>query len=261
MNSNHVKLLEFANSFANQSRKILKKNYLKKFRVEEKKDGTHVTNIDKEIEILFREKLKRKYPSHGIIGEEFGNEKDTSSHVWVIDPLDGTHNFIVGKPLFGTLISCLVNGVPQVGVIDIPILNQRWYGGIDLGVKLNTKKCRLQNKKKEFNELIVSSTSFFMFEESHQNKIKEIYKKARFPIFGTDCYSYGLLLSGKLDLIIEANMKPWDYLAQVALINELGGFITDWKGQKLGLTSDGKVLASIDKIHHKNVLKYLSNVI
>ena len=215
MDSSQVKLLEFANSFADKSREMLKKNYFKKFKIEKKKDGTHVTNIDKKIEILFREKLKKKFPTHGIIGEEYGNEKDNSSHVWVIDPLDGTHNFIVGKPLFGTLISCLIDGIPKIGVIDIPILNQRWHGGINLGVKLNQKKCMLLKKKKVFGELIVSSTSFFMFEELHQNKIKEIYAKARFPIFGTDCYSYGLLLSEKIDLIVEANMKPWDYLARL----------------------------------------------
>ena len=86
-------------------------------------------------------------------------------------------------------------------------------------------------------------------------KIKEIYNKTRFPVFGNDCYSYGLLLSNKIDLIIEATMKPWDYLAQVALINEFGGVITDWNGKKLDLKSDGKVIASIDSNHHKNILK------
>ena len=92
-----------------------------------------------------------------------------------------------------------------------------------------------------------------------EKKIKNIYNKVRFPVFGSDCYSYGLLLSGKVDLIIEANMKPWDYLAQVALIKEQGGVITDWAGNDLNLQSEGKVIASIEKNHHKKTLEYLNN--
>ena len=80
-----------------------------------------------------------------------------------------------------------------------------------------------------------------------------------FPVFGTDCYGYGLLISGKIDLIIEASMKPWDYIAQVPLINEVGGQITDWKGNKLNLNSDGKVLASTNKEHHKRILELLKD--
>ena len=85
-----------------------------------------------------------------------------------------------------------------------------------------------------------------------------IYGKIGFPVFGSDCYSYGLLLSGKIDQVIEAQMKPWDYLAQVALINEHGGIITDWNGDELNHKSDGKVVASIEKNHHKRTLKYLN---
>ena len=99
MKLNYVKLLKFANSFADKSSEILKKNYFKKFSIEEKNDGTLVTNIDKEIELLFRNHLKKKFPDHGICGEEFGYENEDSEIVWVIDPLDGTHSFISGKPL------------------------------------------------------------------------------------------------------------------------------------------------------------------
>ena len=97
-----------------------------------------------------------------------------------------------------------------------------------------------------------------MFDDREQSKIKKIYNQVGFPVFGNDCYSYGLLLSKKIDLIIEANMKPWDYLAQVALIKEFGGFITDWEGNELNLESDGKVIASIEKKHHKKTLEYLN---
>ena len=254
-------LLNFANSFANQSREILKKKYFKNFKIEQKIDGSLVTDIDKKIELLFRKKLKKIFPDHGIVGEEFGSDRLENEYVWIIDPLDGTHSFISGKPLFGTLISCTKNKIPLIGVIDIPILNQRWHGGIGLGVRMNDKTCKYKKKNQKLNESIVSSTSPLMFDEKHMSKIKKIYKKFRFPIFGTDCYSYGLLLSGKIDLIIEANMKPWDYMAQVALFDELGTSITDWNGKKLNIHSEGKVVASYERNHHKKILSFLKEII
>lgn len=250
-------LEKFANLFADQSRIILKNKFLKTFKVEEKNDGSFVTNIDKEIEIKFRKILKRSFPNHGVVGEEFGFENEKNEYVWVIDPLDGTHNFIAGKPLFGTLICCMKNGIPIFGLIDIPILENRWWGGTDMGVKFNGKRCKILKSKKQYSNLIVSSTSLLMFKPKHEKKVKTIYSKIGFPIFGSDCYSYGLMLLGKIDLIIEGNMRPWDYLAQVALINEFGGFITDWEGNQLGLNSDGKIVASIEKNHHKKTLNYL----
>ena len=103
MKLNNVELLKFANEFADISKSILKKYYFKNFKIEEKTDGTLVTEIDKKIESKFRELLKKKFPSHGVIGEEFENYQDENEYVWIIDPLDGTHSFISGKPLFGTL--------------------------------------------------------------------------------------------------------------------------------------------------------------
>ncbi len=254
----HVRnLLKFANIFADVSNNILKKKYLKPHKVEEKNDGSFVTNADKEIESKFRESLKKNFPGHGIVGEEFGSENEQNEYVWVIDPLDGTHNFIAGKPLFGTLICCIKHGRPILGVIDIPILDERWHGGKGVGVKLNSRKCKNFSQKKQYSQLIVASTSLLMFDENYEKKIKEIYKKVSIRIFGSDCYSYGLLLSGRVDQIIEADMKPWDFLAQVALINEQGGIITDWHGKELNLSSDGKIIASIEKNHHKRTLEYL----
>ena len=259
MKSIQMNLLKFAFDFANQSKKILKNNYFKKFSVEEKSDGSLVTNIDKEIEEKFRATLKKKFPDHGVIGEEFGNENENNEFVWIIDPLDGTHSFIAGKPLFGTLISCTRDYKPIIGLIDIPILNQRWFGGEKLGVKLNNQACINPKNKKKFNDLIMASTSLLMFNKKTRSKITEIYEKVRFPIFGTDCYAYGLLLSGKIDLIIESNMKPWDFMAQAALVNEYGGLITDWKGDKLNVKSDGKIIASNSLNHHKEIMRLIEN--
>ena len=252
--------LTFANEFADMSGKILKKKFDSTFSVSSKIDGSFVTDVDIEIEKLFLDNVKKKFPNHGVIGEEFGIHNEGSENMWVIDPLDGTHSFIAGKPLFGTLI-CLINkNRPSLGLLDMPILKERWYGGKNLGVKKNNVVCRLSDNKKKLNEVILSSTSLMMFDDKHLNVIKDIYKKVRFPIFGTDCYAYGLFLSGKVDMIIEANLKPWDYMAQVSLINEIGGIATDWSGKPLSLRSDGKVLISRSKESYLSVLNKLSKI-
>lgn len=259
MKSHNFELLKFAISFADLSRSILKKNFFKTFRIQEKKDGTLVTEIDQEIEMKFRNKLKKKFPNHGVIGEEYGTSNKNSEYVWVIDPLDGTHSFISGKPLFGTLICCLQNQIPILGLIDIPIMDHRWFGVIGNGVKFNNKKCSYKKNLKKFNQLIIASTSPFMFNKKELKLVEKIYSKVRFPVFGTDCYAYGLLVSKKIDLIIEANMQPWDYMAQAFLVKELGGKISDWKGNDLNINSDGRVVASYEANHHKKVITLLKN--
>jgi len=258
MQVNTSELLKFANNFADQSRLILRKKFLSSFNVEKKIDGSFVTNVDREVESLFIKKLQDDFNEHGLIGEEFGELNSDAEYIWVIDPLDGTHSFISGKPLFGTLISCLKDSKPILGLIDIPMLNQRWVGAENLGVYFNNTKCSKNIVEKKFSETIVTSTSMLMFDEKSLEKVKKIYSSSQFPVFGTDCYAYGLLISGKIDLIVEANMKPWDYLAQVALINEVGGFISDWNGEDLNLNSNGKVIASMDRNHHKKLINILS---
>jgi inositol-phosphate phosphatase/L-galactose 1-phosphate phosphatase/histidinol-phosphatase len=159
--------------------------------------------------------------------------------------------------LFGTLISCLKNNNPIIGVIDIPILNYRWYGGKNVGVYFNKKRCSKIKSQKMIKNSIISSTSPFMFNKNDRKKVVNIYNDTRFPIFGTDCYAYGLLLLGKIDLIVEANLKPWDYMAQIPLIKELGGNITDWEGKDLNINSKGKIIASMSMNHHKKLIKFL----
>ncbi|MDC3091460.1 hypothetical protein OA848_03645 [Rickettsiales bacterium] len=252
--------LDFANNFADKSGKILKKKFEESFNIETKKDGSMVTEVDQQIEELFIKELKKEFPEHGVIGEEYGYQNPNSSHQWIIDPLDGTHSFIAGKPLFGTLLCLTIENIPILGLIDIPILNQRWKGLKGLGVKKNLDICKIDDDKKHLKDCILSSTSLLMFDSEHLEILKKIYEQVKFPIFGTDCYAYGLLLSGKIDLIIEANMKPWDYMAQVALIKEAGGIISDWSGSSLTTKSDGKVIAAKSEKSYSQAMIYLNKI-
>ncbi len=252
--------LVFGERFVDKCGELLKKHYQKNINVEIKSDGSFVTNIDKKIENLFLKKIKEEFPNHGVLGEEFGHYNPNSKYLWVIDPLDGTHSFIAGKPLFGTLLSLIIDGIPSLGIIDMPILDERWVGAKGVGVKKNKKKCSLIKCNKNLNECILSSTSLLMFDELQSKVIKKIYSKIRFPIFGTDCYAYGLLISGNVDIIIEANMKPWDFMAQNFLINEIGGFISDWSGNPLTIYSNGKVIAAKSKSAFKKALGFLKGI-
>ena len=99
-----------------------------------------------------------------------------------------------------------------------------------------------------------------MFDESQSETIKKIYSKIRFPIFGTDCYAYGLLISGNVDMVIEANMKPWDYMAQNFLIKEIGGYISDWSGNPLTIYSSGNVIAAKSKLAFDEALEFLKEI-
>ena len=250
----------FLNNFADESGEILRKKFNESFQINIKDDGSMVTEVDQMIETLFLEKIKKKFNGHGVLGEEYGSYNKNSEFKWIIDPLDGTHSFISGKPLFGTLICLTVKDIPTLGLIDIPILKERWIGGKNIAVKKNNSFSKINPIEKKLNECIVSSTSLLMFNEEHETIIKEIYEKVKFPVFGTDCYAYGLLISGKIDLIIEENMKPWDYMAQVPLIEEVGGIITDWNGDPLNVKSCGQVIASQSRRSHEEVLNYLSRI-
>ena len=122
-------LVNFLNELLDTSREIIRPYFTAPdLQVETKEDETPVTIADRETEHVLREKIRQTYPDHGIIGEEFGNEREEAEYVWVLDPIDGTKSFISGVPLFGTLIGLLKDGVPLLGAIDQPILRQRMTG-------------------------------------------------------------------------------------------------------------------------------------
>ena len=260
MIENFNNYLIFGEKFVDSCGELLKKHYQENVHVEAKSDGSFVTNIDKEIESLFLKKIKKAFPDHGVLGEEFGHHNPKSKYLWVIDPLDGTHSFIAGKPLFGTLLCLTIDGTPSLGIIDMPILNERWVGATKIGVKKNKKECAFINCNKKLSECILSSTSLLMFDKLQSETIRKIYSKIRFRIFGTDCYAYGLLISGNVDMVIEANMKPWDYMAQNFLIKEIGGYISDWSGNPLTIYSSGNVIAAKSKPAFDEALEFLKEI-
>ncbi len=249
-------LIKLANKCADASGKIIKKYFRKKIKINLKKDNTPFTKADIEAEKIIRELILKQEPNCGFVGEETGSINMNREYCWVVDPLDGTKSFITGKPSFGTLIGLLKNNKPVLGILNQPILNERWVGIAGVETKYNNKKVRVR-KCKRIEGAKMYATSPMMF----QGRNKKIYKNVRAKIgeclFGADCYSHGLMSLGFVDVILEANLKPWDYIASASIISGAGGKITDWNDNDLNLQSDGRILATGDSNIHKQIIKII----
>ena len=189
--------------------------------------------------------------------------------LWVFDPIDGTKAFITGKPTWGTLIALLHKGVPLLGIIDNPVLKERWIGVVGRqsvfnGQPITTRACT------DLSKAYMYSTTPLMFTGVCEEAYNKLRDSVKIPLYGCDCYAYGLLASGFCDLVVEADLKPYDYMALVPIIKGAGGVITDWNDRELVWVPDGgandnagftayagEVLAAGDRACHAQALKAL----
>lgn len=204
-----------------------------------------------------REIIQATQPSHGIVGEEHGAERPDADYVWVLDPLDGTKAFITGKPLFGTLIALAHRGRPILGIIDAAALQERWVGALGQPTSFNGAPVRTRACP-SLDRAMLNSTTPDMFKGADAEAFDRVRGRARGANYGGDCYAYGLVASGFIDLVIEAGLKPHDYMAVVPVIEGAGGVITDWQGGGLHLGSDGRMVAAGDARAHGEALLALA---
>ena len=202
-----------------------------------------VTKADIAAEKAIRLLINKQFPSHGIIGEELGNENVEADFVWVIDPIDGTKAFVAGLPVFGSMIGLMYNKKSCLGLIDQPYTNERIWGSKN-GSFLNNKKI-YSRKFKSINKTICAITDPAMF----INKDKKIYKIINDNVLyirhGTDCWGYAMCAAGKIDLVIEKDLELWDIVAATAILEGAGGIITSWNGKDPA--SDRSVIAAANK--------------
>ena len=197
--------------------------------VETKADASPVTAADRGAEELMRARIAKKFPAHGIIGEEFGTERADAEFVWVLDPIDGTKSFISGVPLWGTLIALLHRGQPVLGAIHQPILRQLVVGDGTTttfnGHTVHTRRCT----RIEDATLLTSDP---LNPAKHQNgaAFDALARRAKLVRTWGDCYGYLLVTSGQADAMLDPIMNPWDIAALVPIIRGAGGVITDWRG-------------------------------
>jgi histidinol phosphatase-like enzyme (inositol monophosphatase family) len=258
MNSKEI---QCANRLADAARSAIRPLYRGDFSQEKKADRSFVTEADRAAEAAMRAIIEAEFPDDGIIGEEYGTHNEGAARQWVLDPIDGTQSFMVGRPIFGTLIALLQDGWPVMGVIDQAIVDERWVGTIGEQTTLNgkavhTRKCR------ELAGATVATTSPHCFSEEEANAYLKVIAKAypdkAWPVYGGDCYNYALLASGHIDVVMEAGLKLYDYAALVPVVEGAGGMMCDWQGNPLDANSDGTVIALGESARLEDVLEAMA---
>ncbi len=248
--------IAFAEELAEAAGAVVRRYFRTPLAVADKADRSPVTVADREAEAAMRALIERRWPEHGIIGEELPPLRADADYVWLLDPIDGTKSFITGRPLFGTLVALGFRGAPILGVIDHVMMGERWVGARGRGTTLNGRPARVRAcAGLESAALYASSPD--IFEGADAEAFARLSGRVKLPLYGGDCYAYGLLASGYVDLVVEATLGPDDFFALVAVVEEAGGVMTDWAGAPLGLHSDGRVVAAGDRRSHAQALAML----
>jgi histidinol phosphatase-like enzyme (inositol monophosphatase family) len=223
---------------------------------EKKADRSFVTEADRAAEAAMRRLIEAEFSADGIIGEEYGTRNEGAGRQWVLDPIDGTTSFIAGRPIFGTLIALLQDGWPVLGIIDQPISGERWVGRIGQPTLFNGKPAQARPLK-ELSDAVLATTSPHLFTNEEADAFMSVAKQVaeKKIVFGGDCYNYGLVASGHVDVVIEAGLKLYDYAALVPVVEGAGGMMADWQGNPLDAGSDGTVIALGDPARLEDVLE------
>ncbi len=254
-------LIAFAERLADAAQAEVAPHFRSNPAVEQKSDLSPVTALDRAAEAAMRRLIAEAHPGHGVVGEEYGAEKENADFVWVLDPIDGTKRFITGNPLFGTLIALLREGVPVLGIIDMTVLGERWIGAAGRPtIRRDAEGAREVRVRPcaALSDAVLSATSPHMFEGADHEAFERVRGGAKMVLYGGDCFNYGQLAEGLIDLTVEADMDPYDFLAQVPVIAGAGGLVTDWRGARPGLQSDGRIVAAGDPRVHAQVLDLLT---
>jgi myo-inositol-1(or 4)-monophosphatase len=221
-------------------------------------DFDPVTEADRAAEAVMRRLIKANFPQHGIVGEEFGNEREDADYVWVLDPIDGTKSFIAGFPIWGTLIALLHKGAPVFGMMHQPFIGERFsgdngsanYQGHSGERRLSVRRCA------SLKEATSYTTSPLLMSEADRAIFGRIEKAVRLSRYGGDCYSYCMLAAGHLDLVVETELKPYDIAALIPIITGAGGVVTNWEGGPA--QGGGRIIAAGDRRVHDAAMKLLN---
>jgi histidinol-phosphatase len=245
--------LAVALSLADAAGEAIRPHFRQPLVVDDKPDLSPVTVADRAAEQVMRTLIEQHFRDHGIIGEEFGRAGETAEFVWTLDPIDGTKSFISGVPLFGTLIALTRNRRPILGIIDQPISHERWVGVEGRPTTLNgtAVRCRASSA---LSAATLFATTPDMFKEADATAFARVSRAVKLTRFGADCYAYGLLAAGFIDLVLEASLKPYDFCAMVPIVEGAGGIATDWRGAGLDIASDGRILVAGDRRTHRAAL-------
>jgi inositol-phosphate phosphatase / L-galactose 1-phosphate phosphatase / histidinol-phosphatase len=251
-----AKALALAEQLADVARRIVLEHFRAPLAVERKTDDTPVTVADRDIETHMRRMIRAAFPGHAIRGEEFAAE-GSGAFTWVLDPIDGTKSFVSGYPLFGSLIALEQEGRAVLGVLEAPVVGERWVGADGRPTSLNGKPARTRDCR-SLADAILCTTTPETFEGPDRSLFEALSARTALRRFGGDCYLYGMLASGFCDLVVESHLKPHDFMAVIPVVTGAGGRISDWRGAPLGAASDGRVVAAATEALWRQALEILS---
>ena len=257
--------IDLAHRLADAAGTVIRHHFRRGGEVTLKDDRSPVTVADREAEAAMRRLLDAECPGDGVLGEEHGEKPGVTGRRWVLDPIDGTRSFTAGRAIFGTLIALVEDGWPVLGVIDQPVQRERWIGvaGRDTlfnGQPVRTRACPA------LDGAIVATTSPHLFADGDVPHFLALVAAAsggsprQGPVYGGDCYNYGLLASGHLDIVCESGLMLHDFAALVPVVEGAGGRMCDWNGDPLTADSEGHVLAIGDPARAEEVLEALRAV-
>ena len=252
----------FLNKLAKELTRFYYSKLNKPFKISNKLKGKGydpVTTSDKAFEKFIRLKIKKKFPDHQVIGEEFGHKKSKSDFTWIIDPIDGTRSFVIGNPTWSNLISLNYKGIPILGLANFPVLKKYYLNYSDkiaYVVNNGIRKKISVNKKATFKNVKVSAAFHGWLPLDKQKKIPQILKLMRFPC--SDALSYSHLAEGRVDIVIQCSNKIWDIHPLIPIIKAAGGYISTWDNRDA--INAGNIFVSSNKIIHSKFLKLLKPV-
>ena len=252
--------LPFAERLAEASGEVIRRYFrvsAAEMKLESKSDDTPVTIADRTAEEVMRALIEKTYPDHGIFGEEYGFVRTDADYAWTLDPIDGTKSFVTGMPTFGTLISLMRNGRPILGIINQPVLNERWIGMAGHRSTFNGRPIATSGVTRLADAAQYSTDPDMFRRPEDRKKVDAVLAEVKSKRYGGDCYSYAMLANGFVDLVIEFGLKIFDFMAIIPVIEGAGGVMTDWSGNRLTRDSDGHVVAAASAACHAAAVAHL----
>jgi myo-inositol-1(or 4)-monophosphatase len=255
-----VDLKGFLDRLATVSGEVILPYFRTSLSVEDKSRGAGfdpVTVADRAAEQAMRALIRKNFPSHGIVGEEFGAERPDAEYVWFLDPIDGTKSFISGMPAWGTLIALTHRGTPVLGMMHQPFVGESFsgdgaaaqYRGPAGERSLMVRACA------SLADAVLYTTSPRLMKDADRARFGKVEEMVRLSRYGGDGYAYCMLAAGQLDLVIETELKPHDVIPLMPIIAGAGGIMTTWEGEPA--SAGGRIIAAGDKRVHAAAMKVL----
>ncbi|MGH6815313.1 MAG: histidinol-phosphatase [Hyphomicrobiaceae bacterium] len=256
-------LIDLAHELADLSGQSIRPYFRRRLTVENK--AAHggfdpVTKADRAAERVIRKTLRQRFPEHGFNGEEYGTSPTTGSFVWVVDPIDGTRAFIMGSPLWGTLIGLLDGEQAVLGVMDQPYTRERFWSGTHAshwrGAEGTTRRLQTRPCARLADAIFCTTHPGMFASQDEQSALHRIAAKVRMMRYGGDCYAYCLLAAGHIDLIVETGLKPHDIVALIPIVERAGGRVSTWEGGSA--IRGGRIVAAGDERLHQEAIRVLA---